>query len=163
MGTWVKAIPPKMLHDQFGIYNGQWMPDMDRCWIRKEDGVGVCSRLIRTKIGNVEHVTITRSFDPTKGILTDGSGGFTWAEKQEIKDELFGKNRCAVEVFPSEDRLIDTADVYHLWVFDKNFRLPFGIHPKEYQKAVNRGYSMNRAELEQLQEYYAEKDGDANV
>lgn len=53
--------------------------------------------------------------------------------------------------------MIDAADVYHLWVFDKNFRLPFGIHPKEYQKAINRGYSMSKGELEDLQKYYAEK------
>ena len=38
MGTWIKNIPPKMLHDKFGVYKGQWMPEMDRAWIRKEDG-----------------------------------------------------------------------------------------------------------------------------
>ena len=154
MSTWIKAVPPKMLHDQFGVYHGQWMPDMDRCWIRKEDGVCVCSRIIRSRIGNVEHVTITRHKTPAEVLANDGSGDFSWAEKQQIKDELFGKNRCAVEVFPTDDRLVDTADVYHLWVFDKKYRLPFGIHPKEYQKAINRGYSMNKAELEELQAYY---------
>ena len=153
MGTWIKAVPPKMLHDQFGIYQGQWQPEMDRAWLRTEDGVMVCSRLIRTEMGNVEHVTITRKND--KGYLsTDGTGGFSWSEKQEIKDELFGKNRVAVEVYPTEDRLVDVADVYHLWVFNKKYRLPFGIHPKEYRKAINRGYSMTNDELVQLQKYY---------
>ncbi len=153
MGTWIKAVPPKMLQDQFGVYRGQWNPEMDRCWIREEDGTCVCSRLIRTKeFGNIEHVTITRKND---GKLTvDGSAGYSWAEKQEIKDELFGKNRTAIEVYPTEDRLIDTADVYHLWVFDKKYRLPFGIHPKEYKPAVNRGYSMTENELKTLQAYY---------
>lgn len=158
MGTWIKAVPPKMLQDQFGIYQGHWQPEMDRCWIRKEDGVMVCSRLIRTEMGNVEHVTITRG--SVNGSLScDGSAGFSWAEKQEIKDELFGNNREAVEVYPSVDRLIDVADVYHLWVFDKKYRLPFGIHQKEYRKAINRGYSMTKAELIRLQEYY---DGGEN-
>ena len=155
MGEWIKAIPPKMLHDQFGVYRGQWMPEMDRCWIRKEDGVCVSSRLLHTDWGNVEHVTITRKSDSFK-VTADGSKGFSWAEKQEIKNELFGVRRTAIEVFPAEDRLVDTADVYHLWVFDKKFRLPFGIHPKEYQKAVNRGYSMSQKELEDLQNYYKE-------
>ena len=158
MSTWIKGVAPKQLHDQFGIYQGQWMPEMDRCWIRKEDGCCVCSRLIRTLWGKIEHVTITRRDPMREDIVTsDGSGELTWAEKQQIKDELFGKNRVAIEVFPPEDRLIDVADVYHLWVFEKNFRMPFGIHPKEYQKAINRGYSINEEELKELQKYYSEK------
>ena len=158
--TWIKSIPPKMLHDQFGIYRGQWNPEMDRCWIREEDGCCVCSRLLRTDWGNVEHVTISRRNPdaPEWTVTNDGSAGFTWAEKQQIKDELFGKNRTAVEVYPAEDRLIDTADVYHLWVFDKRFRLPFGIHPKEYKPAINRGYSMTQGELEELREYYRRRN-----
>lgn len=158
MSTWIKGVPPKMMHDQLGIYHGQWMPEMDRCWIREEDGCCVCSRIIRTPMGNVEHVTISRR-DPNRPdiVTTDGSGELTWAEKQQIKDELFGKNRQAVEVFPTEDRLVDVADVYHLWVFDKKYRLPFGIHPKEYQRAVNRGYNMTEDELKRLKEYYDSK------
>ena len=153
MSTWIKAIAPRMVQEKFGIYRGQWMKEMDRCWIRKEDGCCVCSRLIRTLWGTVEHVTITRG-NKDKILTNDGSGDFTWAEKQQIKDELFGKKRVAIEVYPPEDRLVDMADVYHLWVFEKNFRLPFGIHPKEYIQAVNRGYSMNEAELKELKDYY---------
>ena len=52
------------------------------------------------------------------------------------------------------DRLVDTCDVYHLWVFDKKFTMPFGIHPKEYQHAVNRGYSISEGELEEIQQYH---------
>ena len=78
MGTWIKSIPPKMLHDKLGVYQGQWLPEMDRSWIRKEDGTSVCSRMIRTQWGNVEHVTITRG---EIGISADGSGDFTWMEK----------------------------------------------------------------------------------
>ena len=159
MGTWIKAVPPKLLHDEFGVYKGQWMPEMDRCWIRKEDGVCVCSRLIRTPLGNVEHVTISKN---KNGLPTaDGTNGFTWAEKQEIKNELFGENRVAVEVYPTTDRLVDVADIYHLWVFDKKYRLPFGIHPKEYKPAINRGYSITEAEVKVLKDYYdsQEKQG----
>ena len=154
--TWIKAVPPKMIQDQFGIYQGQWQPEMDRCWIRKEDGCCVCSRLIRTKIGKVEHVTISKK-DPNApkwSITNDGSGDLSWAEKQQIKNELFGENRVAVEVFPTEDRLVNVADIYHLWVFDKKFRMPFGIHPKEYAPAINRGYNMTSGELDELKKYY---------
>lgn len=151
--TWIKAISPQMMHEKFGIYSGLWMPEMDRCWIREEDGVCVCSRLIRTDIGKVEHVTITRK-TTDDNLITGKKGDFTWAEKQQIKDELFGKNRCAVEVYPAEDRMVDAADVYHLWVFEKGYRLPFGIHPKEYKKAIRRGDSITDAELQKLKEYY---------
>lgn len=150
--TWIKSVTPAALHKNFGIYTGQWMPEMDRCWIRTEDGVCVCSRLLRTDWGKVEHVTITKS-----------GGEISWADKQQIKDELFGKSRTAIEVFPSESRLVDVADVYHLWVFDKNFKLPFGIHPKEYQPAINRGaMPLSEQELQILQKYYDEKGGDAD-
>jgi hypothetical protein len=153
MGTWIKCPPPKMLHDKLGIYHGQWHPEMDRCWMRKEDGVTVCSRLIRTKWGNVEHVTITKH--NKDGLPTaDGSGDLTWAEKYEIKNELFGENRAAVEVFPKADKLVDSCDVYHLWVFDKKFEMPFGIHPKEYTKAVNRGYSITTDDVTAFSEAY---------
>lgn len=157
--TWIKAIPPKMVQDKFGVYHGQWMPEMDRCWIRKEDGCCVSSRLIRTSWGKVEHVTITRRDPklPANIVTNNGTGELTWAEKQQIKDELFGADRVAIEVFPAEDRMVNTADVYHLWVFDKHFKIPFGIHPKEYIPAVNRGYSMTKTELLELEEYYREK------
>ena len=146
MGTWIKSVPPKAIHDKVGLYNGQWFPEMDRCWIEKETKIQVCSRLIRTSIGKVEHVTIT-----VKGLTFDGSGDLSWNEKMRIKNELFGEDRCAVEVYPKQKRLIDVADVYHLWVFDKKFDMPFGIHPKEYQKAVNRGYSTSDINFEELE------------
>ncbi len=151
---WIKAVTPKQLNDVMNVYHGQWTPEMDRCWIREEDGVCVSSRLLNTKWGKVEHVTITRK---SKDILPtmDGSGGFTWSEKQQIKDELFGENRAAVEVYPKSDRLVDVADVYHLWVFDKKVDIPFGIHPKEYQKAINRGYvPLTQEDLTKLKKYY---------
>ncbi len=161
--TWIKAVTPKQLNDNFKVYRGKWMPEMDRCWIRVEDGVCVCSRMIRLDPqwgGKVEHVTITKNKDGFSGLTNDGSGGFTWAEKQQIKDELFGKNRVAIEVYPKEDRMVNSADVYHLWVFDKKFNLPFGIHDKEYKPSINRGYSMTQEDLKTLQEYYDNREKD---
>lgn len=153
MGSkWIKGVPPQMLNDQFGLYRGVWMKEMDRCWLRESDGTCVCSRLIRTKFGKVEHVTITLS-DASRA---EGLKDFTWAEKQEIKNELFGENRFAIEVYPKEERLVDMADVYHLWVFDKKLDMPFGIHPKEFSKApaIKRGYSVSLKEIETLKNHY---------
>ena len=156
MGTWIKNIPPKMLHDKFGVYKGQWMPEMERAWIRKEDGTSVCSRMICTPWGNVEHVTISRG---GRDISFDGSGDLTWMEKYQIKNELFGEKRTAIEVYPKGERLVDTCDVYHLWVFDKKFTMPFGIHPKEYKRAINRGYNINETEFEEIQKYHLQDSG----
>lgn len=55
----------------------------------------------------------------------------TWAHKQRIKDELVGRERVAVEVFPATKELVDQADAYHLWVLPEWFRLPFGVEGVE--------------------------------
>ena len=151
--SFVKGIPPKLLKDKLGLYTGGnrlgWQGDMDRCWIDNDRNICVCSRMIRTKFGNVEHVTITRGMG-----TSDGSGEVSWAEKMRIKDELFGENRFAIEVFPKRKNLVDVMDVYHLWVFDKKLEMPFGIGKGEYVPAVNRGYCVTKAELETLQSDY---------
>lgn len=151
--NFIKAVPPKLMHDLFGMYSGGarlgWHGEMDRCWIDNDSNICVCSRLIRTKFGNIEHVTIS------KGTGTaDGRGEVTWAEKMQIKNELFGENRFAVEVFPKQKNLVDVCDVYHLWVFDKKLEMPFGIARKEYQPAVNRGYSVSEADMEIMRADY---------
>ena len=151
--NFIKCIPPKLLKDRLGMYDGGnrtgWHGEMDRCWIDNEANICVSSRLIRTKFGNVEHVCITRGTG-----TTDGSGEVPWSVKMQIKNELFGENRFAIEVYPKQKNLVDDSDVYHLWVFDKKIDMPFGISRKEYQKAVNRGYNMTQADIENLKEDY---------
>ena len=157
--AFVKGIPPKMMHDKLGIYNGLWMPEMDRCWMDYDRGYQVCSRLIKTKFGNVEHVTINRMRGKDEPLITtDGTRSISWNEKMMIKNELFGENRFAIEVYPKQDRLIDVTDTYHLWVFDKKTDMPFGIHPKEHIKAINRGYSITEDEMRILQHEMTKED-----
>lgn len=141
MRKWIKCVPPKALHEKFGIYQGIWMPQMDRYW-ESDDGYNVMSRAIKTEWGVVEHITIKR----TEGGLW--SGDIPWSVKQEIKDELFGIRSTAIEVFPAKKNLVDVVDVYHLWVLPKDFKLPFGIHPhKDVQcDPVERGYDFDLEE-----------------
>ena len=133
---WHKSIPPKAVHEQFGIYTGTWSKMMDRYW-ESNDGLTVSSRQIRTAWGTVEHVAISRMNGNTRDI--------PWAVKQQIKDELFGSRRIAIEVFPSQKNLVDTCDVYHLWVLPKDFTLPFGLHPTKDPQGipVERGYDFS--------------------
>ena len=121
--VWKETVPPTVLHEQFGVYSGIWMPQMDRCW-NSDDGFQVMSRLIMTDWGKVEHAAIIIIGSMT----TNGESDISWATKMEIKNELFGENRLAIEVFPKKKNLVDVMDVYHLWVFPKDFDLPFGLH-----------------------------------
>lgn len=139
MRKWYKCIPPKYVHEKLGMYHGEWLPQMDKCW-ESDDGYSVMSRKIRTDWGVVEHVTVQRM-----GI----AGDIPWSVKQDIKNELFGKKCTAIEVFPSEKNLVDVCDVYHMWILPEDFRLPFGIHPNRDPKGVpvHRGYDFNLAEV----------------
>lgn len=150
--AFVKAIPPKMMHEQFGLFQGQWMPEMDKCWVDYDRGYDVCSRMIYTKQwGNVEHVTITKIHEDGEPIIAcGGEKPIGWAEKMQIKNELFGEDRFAIEVYPKQDKLVDVSDVYHLWVFNKKYDMPFGIHPTEYRKAINRGATFFPEDAEAL-------------
>jgi hypothetical protein len=49
-----------------------------------------------------------------------------WREFQDIKNQICGEDSEAVELYPNENRLVDTANQYHLWVFPKGYILPFG-------------------------------------
>lgn len=50
-----------------------------------------------------------------------------WRHFQQIKNELVGPECEAVELYPAESRVIDTANQYHLWAIDDpQFRFPCG-------------------------------------
>ena len=58
-----------------------------------------------------------------------------WRDLQQIKNELCGEDREALEIYPSEHRLVDTANQYHLWVIPKDAQIPFGFtHREVYTK-----------------------------
>jgi len=47
---------------------------------------------------------------------------------QRIKNNLVGRECEAVELYPAESRLVDTANQYHLWcIVDCQIHLPFGF------------------------------------
>lgn len=54
-----------------------------------------------------------------------------WCHFQQIKNELIGPEHEAVEIFPAESRLVDTANQYHLWVHaNPCYRLPMGFRER---------------------------------
>ena len=51
-----------------------------------------------------------------------------WRDKQQIKNELVGPEHEAVELYPAESRLVDSANQYHLWVLkNPDMKFPFGF------------------------------------
>ena len=47
---------------------------------------------------------------------------------QRIKNELCGTETEAVEIYPAESRLADTANQYHLWCVEPGVHFPFGFN-----------------------------------
>lgn len=60
----------------------------------------------------------------------DGSTRHDWRDFQRLKNELVGEETEAVELYPAESRLVDTANHYHLWVF-RTYRFPLGMPARE--------------------------------
>lgn len=60
----------------------------------------------------------------------DGSARHDWRDFQRIKNELVGEEAEAVELYPAESRLVDTANHYHLWAFH-TYRFPLGMSTRE--------------------------------
>lgn len=108
--TWEKQPSPK----ESGAKGIDWFSQLDKAW--RNDKYAVMARTINTAWGVVDHVCI-RNITGTD---------ITWKEKQKIKNELWGPEYTAIEVFPPESELVDAANMYHLWIF-KGYKLPFGL------------------------------------
>lgn len=67
--------------------------------------------------------------------LRDKKAWHDWRDMQRIKNELVGPEVEAVEMFPAESRLMDTANQFHLWCFPK-FKFPFGYKTREVSESM---------------------------
>jgi hypothetical protein len=50
-----------------------------------------------------------------------------WRHFQNIKNQLCGPEREAIELYPAESRLVDTSNKYHLWVLPEGEQFPIGF------------------------------------
>lgn len=110
MSKWVGRPSPKSLHTGTG-----WFGELNKVWTDGE--YVVMSRTIPTDWGEVEHACIRNA----------SSTDIPWREKQRIKDELFGVERSALEVFPAKTQLVDEANMYHIWIMPEGFIIPFSL------------------------------------
>lgn len=54
-----------------------------------------------------------------------------WRELQDVKNALVGTEGEAVELYPAESRLVDTANQYHLFALaERGQRFPFGFRER---------------------------------
>lgn len=120
---WIGKPSPKSMHKGTG-----WFAELDKTYLYNGKYAAM-TRELDTKWGKIIHCAIRNA---------EGTD-IPWKEKQWIKDSLFGKDRVAIEVFPSQDRLVDAANMYHLWVFPKGFELPFGIHDDDISERGKNG------------------------
>jgi hypothetical protein len=51
-----------------------------------------------------------------------------WRDLQRIKNEICGPECFAIEIYPPEKYLVDSANQYHLWCFDSEMDIPFVFH-----------------------------------
>tara|TARA_B100001559_G_scaffold312472_1_gene310230 strand:+ start:1689 stop:2267 length:579 start_codon:yes stop_codon:yes gene_type:complete len=67
----------------------------------------------------------------------------SWQDVQTIKNRLFGIEREAIQIFPAESRMVNTANQYHIIVFPEGHIIPFGfIHGRtvDTRHAVGAGH-----------------------
>jgi len=84
-----------------------WLNNRYQVMIRRFDANGV----------EMTHLSIKRI---DKNPIRD------WRDLQRIKNELLGPEIEAVELYPSESRLVDTSNQYHLWALPEDMMFPFG-------------------------------------
>lgn len=120
MEKWIEKPSPLSMRKGSG-----WFGQMNRCYLYKNKYCAM-TREVETEWGKVIHCC----FRNLEGIDME------WSEKQWIKNSLFGENRVAIEVYPSKERLVDAANMYHLWVLEEGFELPFGIHDNDKSERI---------------------------
>lgn len=85
-----------------------------QCW--KNSRYTVLRRDVPSQQGQLVHLSMKRN---------DKNPMHDWRDMQRIKNELLGPEEEALELYPAESRLIDTANQYHLYCF-LGMRAPFG-------------------------------------
>jgi len=93
------------------IINGKnkeypWFKHMKKCWIT-EDRIYIVA-LSEPKSG-LKHLRIRR---------TDDQPIHNWMDIQEIKNDIFGKEVVAIEIYPADSHFNNGSNTYHIWTWD---------------------------------------------
>ena len=80
--------------------------------------------------GDFLHINIRRR---------DGSMFKDWRHFQQIKNEIAGPEREAVEIYPAESRKVDTSNKWHLWVLPEGATVNLGWGQRDVSYTEVRG------------------------
>jgi hypothetical protein len=98
-------------------------PDKVEAMLRENDEVWLNDvymvTVTRHAEGWVEHLSIKRR---------DRGPDIPWRDLQRMKSELAGDEAEAIEIFPAESRLVDTANQRWLWCFPPGEVIPRGFN-----------------------------------
>lgn len=76
---------------------------------------------------NIYTVQVIEKDGMTRALIrrNDETTKVSWKDKQRIKNELFGEEVTAIEVFPPQSRLVDEANIYWLWILPADSKYSF--------------------------------------
>lgn len=69
----------------------------------------------------------------------DGTMVKDWRHFQQIKNEIAGPEREAVEIYPAESRKVDTSNKWHLWVLPEGTQFGLGWEKRDVTYQEFRG------------------------
>lgn len=96
------GVPPALAE----VVAEAWANNLYQCFVRP------------VAASNMTHLSLKRN---DRAPIRD------WRHMQQIKNEVCGPDREAVELYPAEERLADAANEYHLWVLPAGERFKFGF------------------------------------
>jgi len=67
-----------------------------------------------------------------------------WRHFQQIKNQLAGPEREAVEIYPAESRVVDAANQFHLFVLPEGDRVPMGFTEGGRRDDIDVGFGEQR-------------------
>jgi len=82
--------------------------------------------ITRDDAGNVRHISYHRR---------DRKAARDWRDTQRLKNDIAGAECEAIELYPAQSRVLDTANEYHLFVFPPGVILPFGWNAQQIAEA----------------------------
>jgi hypothetical protein len=108
-----------------------------------------------TVYANSRYVVIKTTTSPTDSTFpplvhlsirrADRAAIHDWRDLQRIKNELVGPKCEGLEIYPAEERLVDSANQFHLWVFhSESFRLPIGYRERLVAEGPYRSAAVQR-------------------
>lgn len=127
-GPFEEVIPDPITHEQIRDYKRRAKCSFKqaRAALKKDRGEYTLHRNGLYQVAKYDtdkeiiHLSIKR---------LDKAAVHSWRDLQWIKNQLVGPEHDAIEIYPAEDKLVDMANQYHLWVFaDPEYRIPIGFN-----------------------------------